>query len=77
MKNEINQMKDTQNEMKQNIQGTKSDRKEIRTQINNLEQEEEINIPLEHNEKTRIQKKKMKRGLGNSQITLNIPISKS
>ena len=72
------QMKDTQSEIKQNIQGTKSDRKEIRTQINNLEQEEEINIPLEHNEKTRIQKKKkMKRGLGNSQITLNIPISKS
>ena len=32
------QMKDTQNEIKQNIQGTNSDRKETRTQINNLEQ---------------------------------------
>ena len=30
------QMKDTQSEIKQNIQGTNSDRKETRTQINNL-----------------------------------------
>ena len=50
------QMKDTQNEIKQNIQGTNSDRKETRTQSNNLEQKEEINIWLEHNEETRIQK---------------------
>ena len=38
------QMKDTQSEIKQNIQGTNSDRKETRTQINNLEQKEEISI---------------------------------
>ena len=50
------QMKDTQNEIKQNIQGTNSDRKETRTQINDLEQREEINIQLEQNEETRIQK---------------------
>ena len=31
------QMKDTQNEIKQNIQGTNSDRKETRTQSNDLE----------------------------------------
>ena len=31
------QMKDTQNEIKQNIQGTNSDMKETRTQINDLE----------------------------------------
>ena len=49
-------MKDTQNEIKQDIQGTNSDRKETRTQINDLEQKEEINIQPEHNEKTRIQK---------------------
>ena len=49
-------MKDTQNEIKQNIQGTNSDRKETRTQINNLEQKEEINIQPEQNEETRIQK---------------------
>ena len=38
------QMKDTQNEIKQNIKGTNSEGKEIRTQINDLEQREEINI---------------------------------
>ena len=50
------QMKDTQSEIKQNIQGTNSDRKETRTQINNLQQKEEINTQLEQNEETRIQK---------------------
>ena len=39
------QMKDTQGEMKQNIQGTNSDRKETRTQINNLEQKGRNNHP--------------------------------
>ena len=51
-------MKDTQNEIKQNIQGTNSDRKETRTQSNNWEQKEEINIQLDQNEETRIQKMK-------------------
>ena len=50
------QMKDTQGEMKQNIQGTNSDRKETRSQMNDLEQKEEIIIQLEQNEETRIQK---------------------
>ena len=50
------QMKDTQNEIKQNIQGTNSDRKDKRTQINNLEWKEEINIQLEQKEETKIQK---------------------
>ena len=50
------QMKDTQNEIKQNIQGTNSNRKETRAQSNDLEQKEEINIQLEHNEEIRIQK---------------------
>ena len=50
------QMKNTQNEIKQNIQGTNSDRKETRTQRNNLEQKEKINIQSEQNEETRIQK---------------------
>ena len=48
------QMKDTQNEVKQNIQGTNNDGKETRSQINDLEQKEEINIQLEQNEETRI-----------------------
>ena len=51
------QMKDTQSEIKENIQGTNSEGKETGTQINDLEQKEEINIQLEQNEETRIQKK--------------------
>ena len=50
------QMKDTQSEIKQNIQGTNSDRKETRTQSNDLEQKGKINIQPEQNEETRIQK---------------------
>ena len=50
-------MKDTQSQIKQNIQGTNSDRTETRTQSNNLEQKEEIIIQPEQNEETRIQKK--------------------
>ena len=44
--------------MKQNIQGTNSDRKETRTQSNDLEQKGKINIQPEENEETRIQKSK-------------------
>ena len=50
------QMKDTQSEIKQNILGTNSDKKETRSQSNNVEQKEKINIQLEQNEETRIQK---------------------
>ena len=49
-------MKDTQSEIKQNIQGTNSDRKETRTQSNDLEQKKERNIHPEEKEETRIQK---------------------
>ena len=48
-------MKDTQNEIKQNSQGTNSDKKETRTQSNDLEQKEEINIEVDQTEETRIQ----------------------
>ena len=44
-------------EMKENVQGTNSDRKETRTQINGVDQKEERNIQPEKNEETRIQKK--------------------
>ena len=44
-----------QSEIKLNIQGTNSEGKETRTQINNLEKEE-LNIQSEQNEETRIQK---------------------
>ena len=40
-----------------NAQGTNSDRKETRTQINGLDQKEEINIQPEQNEEIRTQKK--------------------
>ena len=42
--------------LKKYIQGTNSDGKETRTQINSLEQKEERNIQPEQNEETRIQK---------------------
>ena len=45
-----------QSEIKENVQGTKSEGKETGTQINDLDQEEEINIQPEQNEETRIQK---------------------
>ena len=44
--------------MKSEIKGTNNEGKETGTQINNLEQKEEINIQAEHNEETRIQKNK-------------------
>ena len=44
-------------EIKKNLQGTNSDRKETRTQINSVDQKEERNIQTEKNEETRIQKK--------------------
>ena len=40
-------MKVMQSEIKENIQGTSSDRKETGTQINGLDQKEEINIQPE------------------------------
>ena len=47
------QMRDAQNEIKQNIQGTNSDRKETKTQHNDLEQKEEINMQQEQNEESK------------------------
>ena len=66
-------MKDTQNEIKQNIQVTNSDRKETRTQSNNLEQKGNINIQLEQNEETKF--KEVKRVLRTSGTAWNVPIS--
>ena len=50
-------VKAMQSEIKKIIQGTNSERKETRIQINDLEHKEEVNIHLEQNEETRIQKK--------------------
>ena len=50
------EVKAIQSEIKKNIQVTNSERKGTRTQINNKEQQEEINIQLEQNEEIRTQK---------------------
>ena len=50
------EVKAMQSEIKKNIQGINTKGKETRAQINNLEQKEEINIPLEQIEGIRIQK---------------------
>ena len=60
-------------ETKEKVQGTNSDAKETGTQINGVDQKEERNIQPEKNEETRIQK--MRRGLGTSRTSLNIPTS--
>ena len=54
-------MKAIKREVKENAQGTNSDRKETGTQINSLDQKEEIKIQPEQNEETRIQKKNEQR----------------
>ena len=69
-------VKAMQSEVKKNVQGTNSNRKKTWTQINGVDQKEEINIQPEQNEETRIQKK-MRRGLGNSKTPLNVPTSES
>ena len=50
------EMKAMKSEIKENVQGTNSEGEKTGTQINSLEQKEEINIQLERNEETRIQK---------------------
>ena len=49
-------VKAMQSEIKKNRQGTNSEGKETGTQINDLDQKEEINIQPEQNKETRIQK---------------------
>ena len=69
------EMKATQSEIKENIQGTNNEEKETRTEIKDLKQKEEINIQLEQNEETRIQNNEEK--LRTSGTTLNAPTSES
>ena len=49
-------MKAMLSEIKENVQGTNSDRKETGTQINSVDHKEERNIQPEQNEEARIQK---------------------
>ena len=55
------EMKATQSEIKENIQGTNSEGKETGTQMNDLEQKDEISIQPEQNEDTRMQKNEERR----------------
>ena len=55
-KNIKEEMKATLTEIKKNLQGTNSEGKEARIQINDLEHKEEINIQPEQKEETKIQK---------------------
>ena len=67
-------MKPMLRETKENVQGTNSEAKETGTQINDVDQKEERNIQPEKNEQ---EFKKMRRGLGTSGTSLNIPTSES
>ena len=67
-------VKAMQGEIKKNIQGTNSERKETGTQINGLEQKEEI---FSQNRRKKQEFKKMREGLGTSRTTLNLPTSES
>ena len=64
------EVKAIQSEMKKNMQGTNSEWKETRTQINDFE-------TTNWNRMKKQEFKKMRRGLGTSGTTLNGPISKS
>ena len=66
-------MKPMLREKKENVQGTNSDVKETGTQINSLDQKEERNIQTEKNEKQEFGK--MRRGLGTSRTSWNVPTS--
>ena len=69
-------MKAIKSKIKENVQGTNSDGEETGTQINSLEQKEEINIQPEHNEGTRIQKNEEKlRNLQNNFKCSNVRIT--
>ena len=52
----MKKMKAMLRETKENVQGTNSDGKETETQINGVDQMEEINIQPVQNEETKIQK---------------------
>ena len=65
-----------QNEIKKNIQRTNSEGKETGTQVNDLEEKEEINLQLNQDEETRIPKNEERlRNLWDNFI--NIPTSES
>ena len=67
-------VKAMKSEMKENTQGTNSDRKETGTQINGLDQKEET---FNQNRMKKQEFKNVRRGLGTSGTSLNVPTSES
>ena len=67
-------VKAIQSEIKKNIQGTNCEGKEIKTQVYDVEQKEERTF--NHKRMKKQEFKKMRRGLGTSRISLNVPTSK-
>ena len=65
-------VKAMQNEIKENMQGTNSERKQTRTQINDVDQKEERNIQPEQKEETRIQQNERHRNLWDNFKSSNI-----
>ena len=59
----MEKLKAMKSEVKENIQGTNREGKETGTQVNGLNQKEEINIQPEQNEETRIHKDEKLRNL--------------
>ena len=70
------EMKAMQSEIKANVQGTNSEGKETGTQVNSLDKKEKKEI-FNQNRMKKQEFRKMRRGLGTSRTTLNVPISKS
>ena len=67
-------MKAMKSETKENVQGTNSDGKETGTQINGVDQKEET---FNQNRMKKQEFRKMRRGLGTSRTSSNVPTSKS
>ena len=65
-------MKAMKSEIQENVQGTNSDGKETGTQINGVDQKKER---FNQNRMKKQEFKKMRRGLGTSRTSLNIPTS--
>ena len=61
-------------ETKENVQGTNSEAKETGTQINSVDQKEETS---NHKRMKKQEFKKMRRGLGTSRTSLNVPTPES
>ena len=68
-------VKAMKSEVKENVQGTNSDRKETGTQINSVDQKEGRKI--QQNRMKKQEFNKVKRGLGTFRTFLNIPTSES